>query len=73
MKSIKGINQVPWGYSSVVKRGEKSGDILRWAVYGWYSTPLDDSKEPLRTFSPQGWRGSRKYPFGKAFSDPYSD
>jgi hypothetical protein len=25
--------------------------------------------EPARTFSPMGWRGSKKYPFGKAFPE----
>jgi len=72
MDTRKNSRQVPWGYSSVIKRGEKTGDILRWAVYGWSSTPLDNPNEPLRTFSHSGWQGSRKYPFGKAFPDPYS-
>jgi len=62
-----------WGYTNVTKKGEKSGDTLRWGVYGWYSSPVDDPNEPLRVFSPQGWRGSKKYPFGKAFIDPYEN
>jgi hypothetical protein len=61
-----------WGLSTVTKKGKKSGEILRWAVYGWYSVPLDDPKEPLRTYSVYGWRGSRKHPFGRAFPDLYA-
>lgn len=63
--------KTPWGYTSTTKRAHKSDDLLRWVVYGWYSTPLDDPKEPLRTYSHGGWRGSHKYPFGKVFIDPY--
>lgn len=59
-----------FGYSDVVRKDSR-GDPIRWNVYGWISTPLDDPNEPLRTYSVYGWAGSKKYPFGKPFPDLY--
>lgn len=59
-----------YGLSSEV-RTNPDGTVAHWGVYGWYSTPLDDPKEPLRTYSYYGWRGSQRFPFGKAFISLY--
>lgn len=49
------------------------GDPVRWSpIYGKVTSPLYDPKEPIRTYSPHGWRGSQKYPFGRAFPDQFS-
>ena len=49
------------------------GDPVRWSpIYGKVTSPLYDPKEPVRTYSPHGWRGSQKYPFGRAFPDQFT-
>lgn len=53
------------------RRGWKYDDPIRWAVYGWTSSAMDDPKEPKRLFSHAGWRGSVKYPFGRAWTEPW--
>jgi hypothetical protein len=40
-----------WGFTQVTKK-DSIGDTLRWNVYGWVSSPMDDPNEPLRVFSP---------------------
>jgi hypothetical protein len=44
------------------------GDTVRWdPIYGKRSSPLYDPKEPVRSYSHMGWRGSQKYPMGIPF------
>lgn len=61
----------PYGYSTEVARSKLTGDLFRWDVMGWISTPLDDPNEPVRVHSWYDWRGSNKYPFGRAFIEPF--
>lgn len=57
-------------YGPIVRRGwvDKS-DILRWTPEGYYSSGYDLPGETVKTFTPYGVRGSRKYPMGKAFPE----
>lgn len=51
-------------------RVNREGERMEWdPVRGWITSPMFDPNEPVRTFSPMGWRGSKKYPFGKAFPE----
>ena len=51
-------------------RVNREGERMEWdPVRGWITSPMFDPNEPVRTFSPMGWRGSQKYPFGKAFPE----
>jgi hypothetical protein len=52
-------------------QGQPSGDPLRWTPQGLVSTALDLPNEPVRTYSWYGVRGSKKYPFGKAWTDAW--
>ena len=61
----------PYGYSTEVARSKLSNDLFRWDVMGWANTPLDDPKEPKRLHSWYDWRGSKKYPFGRTFIEPF--
>lgn len=46
----------------------RQGERVIWdPVRGNVTSPMFEEGEPLRTFSPMGWRGSKKYPFGRAF------
>jgi len=36
-------------------------------IRGNVSSPMFEEGEPIRTFSPMGWRGSKKFPFGLPF------
>ena len=48
----------------------KEGEKVIWdPIRGMVTSPLFEEDEPIRTFSPMGWRGSKKYPFGKAFPE----
>jgi len=60
-----------WGMSPVTVKGQPSGDTLRWTPTGLIQTALDIPDEPLRTYSWYGVRGSKKYPFGRAWNDAW--
>jgi hypothetical protein len=48
----------------------REGERVIWdPVRGLVTSPMFEKDEPIRTFSPMGWRGSKKYPFGKAFPE----
>jgi len=57
------------GYSIEARKGWKYGAPVRWSVYGWTSSAMDDPSEPRRLFSHAGWRGSVKYPFGRPWTE----
>jgi len=59
------------GYSTEARYGMKWGDIIRWSPAGWQSMAADDPNEPLTINSPLGWRGSRKYPFGRPWIEQF--
>lgn len=62
----------PVGITSVTRPAWKSDDTLRWVPgQGWLNIATDIPGEPLRTYSYYGVRGSKKYPYGKSFTDPY--
>lgn len=49
-------------------RRDWEGDPVVWdPIRGSVTSPMFDPNEPVRTFSPGGWRGSKKHPWGKAF------
>ena len=51
-------------------RTNRAGEKQVWDPgRGHVTSPMFEEGEPLRTFSPMGWRGSKKYPFGKAFPE----
>ena len=51
-------------------RTNRAGEKQVWDPgRGHVTSPMFEKGEPLRTFSPMGWRGSKKYPFGKAFPE----
>ena len=51
-------------------RTNRAGEKQVWDPgRGHVTSPLFEEGEPVRTFSPMGWRGSKKYPFGKAFPE----
>lgn len=57
----------------IPQRLNYQGDPVRYSpIYGKVTSPLFDPNEPVRTYSPYGWRGSQKYPFGRAFPDRWS-
>lgn len=60
-----------WGQSAFTVKGEGSGDPLRWTPAGFVQTGLDLPGEDVRTYSWYGVTGTKKYPFGKAFKDPW--
>lgn len=48
----------------------REGEKVIWdPIRGNVTSPMFEENEPIRTFSPMGWRGSKKYPFGKAFPE----
>jgi len=48
----------------------REGEKVIWdPVRGMVTSPMFEEGEPIRTFSPMGWRGSKKYPFGRAFPE----
>jgi len=59
-------------YGPIAQQGWRDPtDIIRWTPQGYVSTALDMIGEPIRTYSVYGVRGSSKYPFGKAFREPW--
>ena len=51
-------------------RVNKEGERVIWdPIRGNITSPMFEEGEPIRTFSPMGWRGSKKYPFGRAFPE----
>lgn len=51
-------------------RVNREGEKVIWdPVRGNVTSPLFEKDEPVRIFSHMGWRGSQKYPFGKAFPE----
>jgi hypothetical protein len=51
-------------------RTNEWGERTQWdPVRGHVSSPLFEEGEPLRPNSVYDWRGSKKYPMGKAFPD----
>jgi len=50
-----------------------AGERVVWdPVRGNVTSPLFDKDEPLRPNSVYDWRGSKRYPMGKAFPDAWS-
>jgi hypothetical protein len=51
-------------------RTNAAGERVIWdPIRGLVSSPLFEEGEPVRPNSVYDWRGSKKYPFGKAFPD----
>lgn len=51
-------------------RVNREGEKVIWdPVRGNVTSPLFEKDEPVRIFSHMGWRGSKKYPFGKPFPE----
>lgn len=70
--SLPFYKPAPFMYTSIAQRGWRDPtDIMRWSPTGYMSTALDMPGEPIRTYSPYDVRGSSKYPFGKAFKEPW--
>jgi len=54
-------------------RTNAAGEQVVWdPIRGDVTSPLFDKNEPLRPNSVYDWRGSKKYPMGKAFPDAWS-
>lgn len=48
----------------------REGERVIWdPIRGNVTSPMFEEGEPVRTFSPYGWRGSKKYPWGKPWSE----
>jgi len=55
---------------SLAPRVNAAGEKVIWdPVRGLVSSPMFEAGEPLTPQSVYGWRGSKKYPMGKAFPD----
>lgn len=51
-------------------RTNKAGEKVIWdPIRGMVSSPMFEEGEPITPQSVYGWRGSKKYPFGKAFPE----
>jgi len=51
-------------------RTNRQGEKVIWdPVRGMVTSPLFEEGEPVRTYSHMGWRGSKKYPMGRAFPE----